>query len=69
MECIKDGSPASFLRFQYVQAAESSIIAYPNGTSKEGRASDLSAKKLSVSLTLALARHVTVTWIFRCDTR
>ncbi len=36
---------------------------------KEGRASDLSTKKLSVSLTLALARLVTGTWIFRCDTQ
>ena len=39
--------------------------AYPNGTSKEGRTLDVSAKKLSVSLTLALARRVTVTGIFR----
>ncbi len=39
--------------------------AYPNGTSKEGRTLDVSTKKLSVSLTLALARRVTVTGIFR----
>ena len=38
--------------------------AYPNGTSKEGRTSDVSTKKLSVSLTLALARCVTVTGRF-----
>ena len=43
--------------------------AYPNGTSKEGRTLDVSTKKLSVSLTLALARLVTGTWIFRCDTQ
>ena len=38
---------------------------YPNGTSKEGRTLDVSTKKLSVSLTLALARRVSVTGIFR----
>ena len=37
---------------------------YPNGTSKEGRTLDVSTKKLSVSLTLSLARRVTVTGIF-----
>ena len=47
----------------------SSNTTYPNGTSKEGRASDGNTKKLSVSLTLALAWCITVTRTFRCDTR
>jgi hypothetical protein len=49
----------------YLYIRTSVGTAYPNGTSKEGRASDVRTKKLSVSLTLALVRRVTVTGILR----
>ena len=49
----------------YLYIRTSVGTAYPNGTSKEGRTLNVSTEKLSVSLTLALARRVTVTGIFR----